>query len=63
MCKGGHLGDWYVSPHLLPHYVLDKLVLLEIAYHTYVIGFEAEMVTKRKNSCCSFPLQVFSYNI
>lgn len=47
------VGDYYVSllgvylklygstkaPHLLPYYMPDKIVLLEIAYQTYVIGF------------------------
>ena len=56
------VGDWDVSlqkvhlhiygltkpPHLLQHYVLDKLILLYISYHTYVIAFEETMTRKKK---------------
>lgn len=50
-------------PHLLPHYVPNKLVMIHIAYHNYIIGFKATMVRKIKSSWPSSPLQVGSYEI
>ena len=54
------ISDWYVfslgayiyiyvstkESHQLPHYALDKLVLLKISYQTYVGGFGASMTRK-----------------
>lgn len=53
-----NIGDWYIekdltyiriygataAPHLLPKFVLDRLVLREIAYQTILHGFNAFLV-------------------
>lgn len=72
-----NIGDWYVSsegvyfrihastksPHLLPHYVSNKLVLLEFAYHTYVTCFGAATLRNNKIPWPKFPLQFGSHKI
>lgn len=50
-------------PHLLLHYVPDKLVVVDIAHHTYVIGFVADMTIKKKIDWPNFPLHVGAYTI
>ena len=71
------IDDWYSSsmgiyiciygemkePHKLTHYVLDKLVIHKIAYHTYVGGFGEAMIRKRKMTWPKLSLQVGSYKI
>ena len=71
------IGDWYASllrvylwiygsikeQHQLPHYVPHKLVFLKIVYQTYVVGFRATMMRKRKMDFPKLPLQVGSYKI
>ena len=72
-----NIGDWYVSPwvvyfriygyikspFLLPHYVPNKLVLLEIYYHTYVMSFGPTIIRNKKNPWPKLSLQVGSYRI
>lgn len=41
----------------------NKLVLLEIAYQTYVIGFGPAMIKKKKKPWPKLQLQVGSYKI
>lgn len=42
-------------PHLLPSYSHDKIVIMEIGYHTYVTGFGASMLRKKKHHGQYFP--------
>ena len=44
------------SPHWLPHFVLDILLIQEIAYHTYVNGVVASLHRKKKGLWPLFPL-------
>ena len=71
------MGDWYVSPsrvyliiygsikepHQLPHYVPDKLVLLEISYQTCVTSFGVSMMRNIKIAWPKLSLQVGLYKI
>lgn len=70
-------GDWYVSYsrvyfhihgsmkalHQLPHYILDRIMLLKIVYQTYVWGFEVAMTRKKIITWIKLPLQVGCYKI
>ena len=63
-------GDWYMTPdgvyiripsstkapHRLPHFVLDTLLLKEIAYQKYVNGMVASLHRNKKGLWPSFPL-------
>ena len=56
------LGDWYMTPtgvyirigrstkppHWLPHFVLDSLLLQEIAYQTFINGVAASLNKHKK---------------
>ena len=71
------LSDWYVMDLgvyiliqgsqkcmcLLPKFVLDKLVLMEVAYHTYVHGFVASMSNKKKETWPKLSICIGSQNI
>ena len=67
------IGDWYLQeyhtyiriygatdpPHLLPKYVLDKLVLAEIAFHNMIIGFDSFLTKEvKKKSFISYCFQM-----
>ena len=43
-------------PHWLPHFVLDTLLLQEIAYQTYVNGVAAYLHQNKKDIWPQFPL-------
>ena len=63
-------GDWYMTPdgvyiriagitkapHWLPHFVLDTLLLQEVAYQTYVNGVAASLHKNKKGLWPPFPL-------
>jgi hypothetical protein len=63
-------GDWYMkpngvyiiifgstkAPHWLPHFVLDTLLLQEIAYQTYVNGVATSFHRNKKELWPPFPL-------
>ena len=44
------------APHLLPHFVLDTLLLQEMAYQTYVNGVAASLHRNKKVLWPPFPL-------
>ena len=44
------------TPHWLPHFVPDTLLLQEIAYQTYVNGVAASLHPKKKGLWNLFPL-------
>lgn len=43
------------APHILPRYVTDHVILLEIAYQTLVHGLRAALVRKKKISMVESP--------
>jgi len=67
-----NIGDWYIekdftyiriygataAPHLLPKFVLDRLVLREIAYQTILHGFNAFLVKEKLKSFISYSLYI-----
>ena len=67
------MGDWYVSLSSVyififgsvkePHYSLDHIILLEVAYQTYVSGFTVAMIRKNKLTWLKLPLQVGAYKV
>ena len=44
------------DPHWLPHFVLDTLLLQEVAYQTYVNGVAASLHKNKKGLWPPFPL-------
>jgi len=58
----GEVGDWYATdrgmhnrvfgatkaPHLLPKFILDKLALQEVDFHTFVNGFRESLSYDKK---------------
>lgn len=56
-----HIYGATKPPHLFPHYLLDKLVLLKITYHTYVTRLREAMIRKKKTSWLNLPLEVGAY--
>ena len=51
------------AQHCLPHFVLDTLLLQEIAYQTYVHGVVASLHKSKKGLCPYFPLSMGVYKI
>jgi hypothetical protein len=59
-----YIGSWYLqedctylriygataTPHLLPKYVLDRVVLGEVAYQTVLQGFNASLLKEVKKN-------------
>jgi hypothetical protein len=70
------IGDWYLleygtylriygatkSPHFLPKFILDRLVLQEIAYQTIIHGVGATLYRDKKSIWPPLPLWVGSYS-
>ena len=62
-------GDWYMapngvyiriigstkSPHWLPHFIPDKLLLQEMAYETCINGVSASFLKAKKGPWSPFP--------
>lgn len=71
------VGDWYLfdegcylriygcsrPPHIFPHYVTDKMVLLEIAYQNLIDGASHTLSVNKKSVWPPLPLKVGHYFI
>ena len=51
------------APHWLPYFVPNTLLILEIAYQTYVHGVVASLHKAKKGLWPLFPLSTGVYNI
>jgi hypothetical protein len=66
------IGDWYIgkhytyiriygstgAPHFLPKYILEKLLIREIAYQTMEVGITSCTIPQFKNILVRFPITV-----
>jgi hypothetical protein len=71
------IGDWYLMdhgtyirifgamkpPHLLPHFIPDKLVIQEVAYQTIINGAGGIFYTSKKAIFPPLPLYIGNYFI
>jgi hypothetical protein len=70
------IGDWYLTEHgtyiivysstkplhLLPQFILDKLVLQEVTYHTIIYGVGGVLYREKKTLWPPLPLYIGLYS-
>jgi hypothetical protein len=73
----GKLADWFIEenfsyimvfgcsvpPHVLPHFLPDRLVCREVSYQTIMGGINKEMKASQKNVCPTFPIYVGMFSL
>jgi hypothetical protein len=71
------IGEWYVDEkiacimingetnpaHVLPKFVLDRLVIREITYQMILHGFNALLSKDHKECCPTYPLYIGMYGL
>jgi hypothetical protein len=67
------INDWYVTRkgtfgatkplHLVPTFILDKLVVQDVSYQTYINGVGVVLAQAKKAPFPPFPICIGSYNM
>jgi hypothetical protein len=58
-----HLDGIMTSPHLLPKYVPDKLLLKEFAFQLFEIGQTTDPIQRKLKACPELPVPIGPYQI